>query len=231
MPGVFSEAARPKLAGTYFNFLITQPPTVAPSVGRTVCVVGTHTWGPLETPTLCRSFSEWMEKFGGDPENPSSGYIAAKQAFLGEASADFGGAGAVLFHRMGGTGVAKASKTLTPLTLTAKHEGTSGNDLKVTVQDLASDATRDQLILHGKGGVILETYDYENNKIVDLAAQINGSSDWVTASGAVVAPRSRTSRRRPSRAATTGPRWSRRTTWTRCPRSRFSGSASSCSRT
>ena len=192
MPGVFTKASRPVLAGTYFNFLMAQPDIVAPSVGQTVCVAFTHTWGPFKTATLCTSFSDFLAKFGGDPTNPSSGYIAVKEAFLGEASADFGGAGAVLAYRMGGTtggaGIAasKATKTLqntTPvvaLTLSAKYEGTSGNNLRLTVQDDPT-ATNDQLIIADNNGVVLETYVYLDTDINGLAAAINAGSRLVTA--------------------------------------------------
>ena len=186
MPGIFSKASRPVLAGTYFNFLVSQPPTVSPSVGQTVCVVFTHTWGPFETAVLCNSFSEFLEKFGGDPLNPSSGYIAVKEAFLGEASPDFGGAGAVLAYRMGGAAAAKATKTLqntTPaaaITLTAKYEGSSGSGLKVTTQDDPTPANN-QLIITDTNGVVLETYVYADVNITDLVAQINANSRYVTA--------------------------------------------------
>jgi Phage tail sheath protein subtilisin-like domain/Phage tail sheath protein beta-sandwich domain len=182
MPGIFSKASRPVLAGTYFNFLVSQPPVVSPSAGQTVAVCFTHTWGPLEEATLCNSFSDFLEKFGGDPLSPSPGYVAVKEAFLGEASVDFGGAGAVLAYRMGGTGAAKATTAIGTLTLTAKYEGTSGNALRVTAQDDPT-PTNNQLVILDNNGVVLETYVYLDTDIPGLAAQINAASRYVTAVG------------------------------------------------
>lgn len=192
MPGIFSKQSRPLLAGTYFDFLISQPSIPAPSAGKTVAIGLTHTWGPFKTATLCTSFADFLDKFGGlagvgDPTNPTSGYIAVKEAFLGEAAPGFGGAGAVIVYRMGAPAAAKGTRTLqnttpaTALTVSAKYEGTTGNQLRLTTQDYAADATQNQLIVSDANGVVLETYTYLDTDINGLAAQINANSDWITA--------------------------------------------------
>lgn len=184
--GTFSKTSRPKLAGTYFNFDITATPVLPPSVGSTVALGITHNWGPLETPTLCASFEEFRAKFGGDLNAPTSGLIAVYEAFKGEGTPDFGGAGGVLVYRIGGTTAAKATKILSntsaaaAITLSAKYQGTFGNTLRVTTQDHAADATMNELLVYS-GSVLLETFVYLDTNITDLAAQINASSAYLTA--------------------------------------------------
>lgn len=190
MSGTFSKSSRPVLSGTYFDFDVSAPAVVPPAVGRTVTLGITHNWGPFQVPTLVNSLGEFVEKFGANASNPDPGYIAVRNAFLGEGVPDFGGAGAVIVYRQGAAAAAKASKSLnnaTPaaaVTLTAKYEGTRGNDLRLTTQDHAADATKNELIIidaGGGGSQVLETYVYTDTDIADLVAQINANSDWVTA--------------------------------------------------
>jgi hypothetical protein len=184
LSGIFSKDARPSIAGTYVDFVASQAAAVLPSIGSTVCVGFTHNWGPVKTPTLLTSWSQFLDTFKGDPSNPTSGYKAVLQAFEGDD--DMGGAGAVLAYRMSGSTSAAATHQLqntTPanaLTLTAKYAGTLGNGLSITVQDNASDNTKDELLIYS-GTTLLETYVYTDTDIVGLAAEINSLSNWVTA--------------------------------------------------
>jgi hypothetical protein len=186
--GTFSKSARPVLAGAYFDWDITAPPIIAPSIGRVVLVAFTHDWGPLGQATPLNSFAEFLDKFKGDPANPSSGYVAVYGAFKGEGSPDFGGAGQVLAYRMGGSSAAQATKTLqntagTPadaLTISALYEGDRGNDLRVTTQDHAADPTQNELIVMD-GATVVETYVFPDTNLADLANQINQTSSWISA--------------------------------------------------
>lgn len=184
--GTFSKSARPVLAGSYMNFSIVSPAQVAQSVGRTVALGFTHNWGPLEVATPVDSLAEFVAKFGADVNNPTSGYIAAYEAFKGEGSDQFGGAGQVICYRMGGAAAAKATRVMqntTPaaaMTITAKYEGTVGNGLRITTQDHAADATQNELLVLN-GTVLLETYLYLDTDIADLVAQINANSAWISA--------------------------------------------------
>lgn len=179
----FVENNRPDLPGVYFRFEGQGRPKVAPSIGTTVAIAGTHDWGPDEVPTLVLSMSEFEEVFGA---TYSPLYIAVNQAFRGEGVDNIGGAGAVLVFRMTGAAGAKALKTLsntTPavaLTLTAKYPGARGNDLRVTTQDNAADALKTDLILLD-GTTEIERYTFLDANIADAAAQINANSQWVTA--------------------------------------------------
>jgi len=67
------------------------------------------------------------------------------------------------------------------LLLTAKQEESWGNGFKVTVHDYLSDSSQDELVLTGcTFGT--ETYQYTDNDLAGLAADITGSSQCVDAS-------------------------------------------------
>jgi Phage tail sheath protein beta-sandwich domain len=193
MPGgVFNKSSRPKRPGAYFNWLAIQPSDVAPAIGSVVAVGFTHTWGPLEQAVLLSSLADFQSVFGGDPNDPTSGYIAVRQAFQGEGFQGAGGAGTVVGYRMGSDDAAKATKTIqntagspaNAITLSARYEGTDGNDLKVTTRDNADDVTKDDLLIY-TGTTLLETYTFLATDIAALAAAINATSEWVTATSLV----------------------------------------------
>ena len=186
--GVFSKASRPKRPGAYFNWLAVQPADVAPAIGSVVAVGFTHTWGPLEQAVALTSLGEFLSVYGGDPNDPSEGYKAVKQAFQGEGVGGAGGAGTVIAYRMGDNGAAKAAKTIqntagspaNAITLTARYEGTDGNNLRVTTQNNAANSANNDLLIYD-GTTLLESYTYADTNITALVDAINGTSAWVTA--------------------------------------------------
>lgn len=185
MPGTFSKANRPRRPGTYVNFSAQQPVVVPPSQGSIVAVPLVHSWGPADTPVLLRSYDEFRAQFG---DYDTAGRTAVQQAFRGEGLPGAGGAGGVLAYRMTAAAGAKATRALantattpvTGVTLTGRYEGTKGNDLRVTVQDNAVDAARDDLVILD-GTVEVERYTYPQADLAALVATINASSRWVTA--------------------------------------------------
>jgi hypothetical protein len=189
VPGDFSKSNRPRLPGAFFRFDARQSVTPPPGLGGIVAVAFTCDWGPLRTPTLLRSFQDFRAAFGDSVD--SQGYRAVRQAFQGEGLPGYGGAGAVLAYRLGAAAAAKASHALanttpapTAITLTAAYEGVRGNDLNVTVQDHAGDATKTDLIVYD-GATEVERYVFLDTAVNDLAAQINDRSDWLTAVAAI----------------------------------------------
>lgn len=184
MGGIFSKSNRPKLPGAYFNFEAEQPANIPSNPGTAVAIPFTHDWGPFETVTRVSSFAEFQAVFGAADD--TDGYRAVRQAFQGEGIVGRGGAGEVVCYRFGGSAAAKASKTLNntssagAITLTARYEGTKGNDLRVTTQDYAADSSKNELIILD-GTTVVEKYQYADTDITDLAAQINARSDWVSA--------------------------------------------------
>ena len=184
MGGIFSKSNRPTLPGAYFNFESQPVPVVPPAAGTSVAIPFTHDWGPFETVVRVSSFAEFQSMFGSADD--TDGYRAVKQAFLGEGLPGRGGAGEVVCFRFGGSAAAKATLTLNntssagAITLSARYEGTRGNDLRVTTQNYAGDSAKNELIILD-GATVLEKYRYADTDITDLAAQINAKSDWVTA--------------------------------------------------
>lgn len=187
MGGIFSKANRPKLPGAYFNFVPTPVTPVPSSPGTTVAIPFTHDWGPTEEIVHCDSFQDFQAVFGSSDDTP--GYLAVLQAFLGENVDGRLGAGSVTAYRMVGSAGAKAAHTLVntagspanALVLTARYDGTRGNDLRLTTQDHVADSAKNELIVLD-GSTVLETYVYDDTDIAGLAATINATSDWITAS-------------------------------------------------
>ena len=184
MGGIFSKSNRPTLPGAYFNFQAEAVESIPSSPGTAVAIPFTHDWGPFEEVVRVSSFAEFQNIFGSADD--TQGYRAVKQAFLGENLDGRNGAGEVVCYRFGGSAAAKASVILNntssagAITLTARYEGTKGNDLSVTTQDYAGDSSVNELIILD-GAVVLERYRYADTDITNLAAQINAKSDWVTA--------------------------------------------------
>lgn len=184
MGGIFSKSNRPTLPGAYVNFQSQIVETIPSSPGTAVAIPFTHDWGPFETVVRVSSFAEFQNIFGSSDD--TAGYRAVRQAFQGEGLEGRGGAGEVVCFRMGGSAAAKASVVLdntsaaAAITLTARYEGTRGNDLTVVTQNHAADNTKNELLILD-GTVLVEKYVYTDANITDLAAQINDRSDWVTA--------------------------------------------------
>jgi hypothetical protein len=182
----FSKSNRPTLPDSYFNFETTPTTVIPPAAGSTVAVPIINDWGPFKEAHLVSSFAQYQALYGYSDDTP--GYLAVKQAFLGEGLAGRLGAGAVLVYRFGDTGAAKATKTLKntegspadAIKVSAKYEGTRGNDLRITTRDNAADATKDDFVLLD-GTAVLETYTYLEADIADLVAKINKRSNWITA--------------------------------------------------
>lgn len=184
MPGIFSKAARPARPGAYFNWAATPVTTVLPSIGSIVLVPVIHDWGPDEVIVQCNSLADFVAKFG---PTQSQGWRAVMQCFEGEAYGGRGGAGTVLAYRMTGASAAKATVTIqntTPaaaLALTAKYQGTYGNNLgwRNVANSLNPSTQNDfQITLLGQA---VETYTYAKTSISSLVNQINASSQWATA--------------------------------------------------
>lgn len=181
--GTFSKTSRPKLPGSYTNFIAQAQTVVPPSIGSVVAIPFTHDWGPLNTAVHVSSLGEFKAIFGSSEDTP--GFIAVMQAFKGEGLPGSGGAGEVVCYRAGAASAAKATRNFnntgaTPaLTIDALYEGTRGNDFSVTVQDYAADSTQTELIVYDAGGVELERFRFADTDIAGLVAQINTASEWI----------------------------------------------------
>jgi hypothetical protein len=189
MAGTFSKANRPRRPGAYFNFQAAEAEPQLGSTTGTVLVPFTHSWGPSETITELNSFGDFLAIFGRGSEvgEYTEGYQAVHDAFRGEGFGGRAGAGTVLAYRLVGAAGAKASKVVqntTPanaITLTARYDGSKGNDLKVQVVANAVDSvTYNDLVIYD-GSIEIERWRHAKTDITQLAADINAGSNWVTA--------------------------------------------------
>jgi hypothetical protein len=74
------------------------------------------------------------------------------------------------------------------LTLQAKGEGLSGNNLRVTTRDYAADSSQDELVLYA-GSTVAESYHYPDGNVANLAGQINANlASVITASSPLSGP-------------------------------------------
>lgn len=184
MGGIFSKANRPKLPGAYFNFENRAADPIPSSPGTAVAILFRNDWGPTDTPVRCSSFSAWQAIFGDSSD--TEGYAAVRQAFQGEGGVNGRyGCGEVVAVRIDGSSADAAAITLAKtgggaaVTLTAKYNGTAGNDLSVEVTTVGGSVDRLRVL---KGAVEVERYDYADTDITALAADITANSDWIVPS-------------------------------------------------
>jgi hypothetical protein len=197
MAGTFSKSAPPKRPGAYFNFVARAPePTIPNSLGS-VALGATHSWGPINQVVELNSFSDFIRIFGQGGTTPpayTDAYKAVRDAFKGEDLPGYAGAGTVYLYRIAASAAAKATHafsngTTGAITLTARYEGTYGNQITAAVVATPADPTNKQDLIIYVEGVEAERFTYAKTNITDLAAQINGTtpytaafaSDWVTA--------------------------------------------------
>ena len=149
--------------GIYHEEVATFNEPIQPVSISTAGFVGVTEWGPVDTPTLVTSFSEYLTLFGGYQEKSDMTY-AVKGFF------DNGGTRCYIL-RVSASGVTGAQSTLdlddsvpaTILTVSSKYEGIYGNDIGVKVYPDAlhnSDVTDNALA----GATILKVSNPANLK-------------------------------------------------------------------
>lgn len=184
MPGTFSKANRPQRPGAYFNWRTAQPVSIASPLSGVVAVPFTHDWGPLEETVRVNSFAEFQQVFGNSTD--TDGYMSVLQAFEGENVENRGGAGEVVCYRAGSDDADSAARTIDntgaadALTVTARYPGTKGNDLYTQVIETPGDNTSNDLIVL-LGTTEVERYTHTKADIAGVAAAINASSNWISA--------------------------------------------------
>jgi hypothetical protein len=161
-----------------------------PSISETVAVIGSHDWGPSRAVTRVNSFGEFESVFGSSDTDLRDAVLGA---FVGPGTDGGVGAGSVLVYRAGlasgGGALNQANRTIqntagTPadaLTLTAKHDGTFGNDLSFVIENdpIITNYDRLRILLNG---VTVEKYTYPQTNITALGTAINDRpSKYVTA--------------------------------------------------
>jgi hypothetical protein len=184
MPGSFSKDARPVRPGAYFDWEAQPTTTIQPNIGSVVALPIVHDWGPSEQIVSCTSLGDFQAKFGPSTDTP--GYAAAQQCFRGEGVNGRGGAGGILAYRMSGSTAAKGTVLLkntaaaTAITLTALYEGSySTENLGVRVRVGTAPSTTDVVIT--LLGTIIEVHTAATADTNAMVAQINSTSNWVSA--------------------------------------------------
>jgi len=180
---------KPIIPGTRITFSGAEPLRIEPSFAEVVAIPLVHDWGPDNAPTLCTSFAEFTAIFG---DSDTAGRTAVAGAFDGEGLEGAGGAGGVIVHRMATAAAAKATRTLNNtagvpaagLILTAKHKGTRGNDISVSIADDPRVVNNDLLKILFKGTEV-ERYSYPQATPTVARDAINLKSSYVVASAAV----------------------------------------------
>lgn len=178
-----------KRGGSYSRWVVKKRQQLRAGAQGIVALPIVHDWGPFKEFTRVGSLAEFNEIYGegvGGSDNPTPGWLAAYNAFKGENS-DEPGAGELLVYRTGAASAAKATKVLNntaaaaAITLTAKYEGTRGNNLDVLVEANATNpGTQNDLVVL-EDGVVYERWTHTKADIQGLADAINDRSDWLTA--------------------------------------------------
>jgi hypothetical protein len=190
MPGIYSETRRPTRAGSYFNFISVAKDFTLPPSDKTAAIPFVHDWGPFKVPVPLSSTEDFTHIYGLASGITAEGYVAHRQAFLGEGLPGKGGVGASIAYRFGASSAAKANLALqnaTPvaaLKVWGRYEGTRGNALRVTVRTSAI-AGMSEFVLY-EGTDEIEKYTYTTTNVADLASQVNETSGFITVSGPLV---------------------------------------------
>lgn len=166
-------AYRPQII-TSTNELTNLTPSVG---GRTAVIMGTATWGSINTVTSISSLSNFISLFGDDKTGTGVTGIKGADLFLTNG-------GNLLFVRVEDGTAAKAdymgqNGSTNVLNFEAKYKGSTGNNITVTVEAISS--SRSVIITNGS---IVERYTngtvgYSTN--ADIATAINSSSQLVVA--------------------------------------------------
>lgn len=160
-----------KQPGVYINVRSNAKQPISVGSRGIVAICEPLSWGPEET---------FMTIYAGDNYIPYIGYDQTnhKARFLQEI---FKGSyhtkrpEKVLLYRPQADGADKATTTVEPLTVTARHKGVRGNDISITIQ-----ADPDT-----EGSFMIQTYvdgmvkDYQTARTVEELKE----NDWVTFSG------------------------------------------------
>jgi hypothetical protein len=184
---------KPDLPGTIVRFAGDETLSVAPSFNETVAIIGSHDWGPLglgredEDVVGYTSLQQFETDYGTTDTQLRRAVVGA---FIGQGEAAGGGAGAVIVYRAATAAADTAELTrqnTTPanaITFTALNPGTRGNEISIVIEDDPNDGTKDRLRILFEG-VTVERFSYAPTNIAALAASVNATSKYVTATSLI----------------------------------------------
>lgn len=180
--GTWNTASPPNRAGVFLNVSSVASAILRDAFEGTTALVVKADWGPDNTIVEIDSEAAATATY----HTGQTAEFCIRHALLGEGIEGRFGAKKVAAYRVTGSARAKAAVTLqntTPanaLTVTAKYNGTRGNNFRATVQvNPLNGALKDLIILEGT--TVLETWTHTPTDITALAASINAGSNYVTA--------------------------------------------------
>ncbi|GAE89527.1 phage tail sheath N-terminal beta-sandwich domain-containing protein [Acetivibrio straminisolvens] len=154
------------LPGAYINFVALGTRIVTGSRGVAALPVALN-WGPdskIITIDAGDFNKQSMALFGYDPTAPE--LLLIREAFKR--------AKTLKLYRINGAGgsAAKATKTIGGITVTAKYNGTRGNDIKILIQTNVDDETKKDVITY------LGTVEVDRQTVVNASELV--ANDYVT---------------------------------------------------
>ncbi|UKS24886.1 phage tail sheath family protein [Paenibacillus sp. HWE-109] len=184
--GTWSQTDRPVLPGFYMNFEAAALSAIEPGGQGVVAMPVKANWGAVRQFVEITSEQGIYDAYGVDQGDTATAPVVLKLALLGKPKK-------LLAYRIADAAAAKASVTLKDsaaanvLKLTAKYEGTRGNNFSVIVQTNAVDGTKKDLKLL-EGTAILKVFTFSGSTIQAAADAMNQDAGnvWLTAS--VIAP-------------------------------------------
>lgn len=166
--GVYNLTELPIRPGIYMNFVAAALAEIQGGPRGTVGLPITADWGPIgtfETVTDEKTLKDIF--FGGKDVELALRCLKAGKNFKPTK---------IIVRRIAGTSAAKAKLVLEPFTITARYEGTHGNDIKITIQTNIVDSTKmDFKVL--VGAALFKTYSIDpkdEDTIKAFIAEING---------------------------------------------------------
>ncbi len=182
--GTWSATEIPVLPGLYLNFEAAALAAIQPGARGVVIAPVKANWGPVREFVEINSEAAINDYFSVDDTNGATAATTLRLILLG-------GASKVLAYRLADSSAAKAGKTLQDgsaadvLAITARYEGSRGNNFKITVRDNPVDGINKQDIQLFEGSVLLRTFTFDKGAAVvdNTVAAINNdtSNKWVSA--------------------------------------------------
>jgi len=180
MPGSTFVAGEQKVRpGVYVRTVNSGGPQAVSLPQGIVAALFTASWGPLGQVVELEMIEGVADTYG------SGGTVAgAEEAFRG-------GCKEVVAYRLGAGGVKatlnlKDTTAVTPvdvIRVDAKHPGTRGNSLRLTIRDSLTDTTKRELLVH-EGTTWRQTFTFAKGgagEVDALVAAVGAGSEWITA--------------------------------------------------
>lgn len=162
--GTFNTTELPIRPGIYMNFVAAALAEIQGGPRGTVGLPITADWGPIGTFEAITDEKTLKNTFhSGKGVDLVLRCLKAGKNFKPTK---------VVVRRLAGVGAAKATKTIGPLVITARYEGTYGNDINITIQTNIVDSSKmDFKVL--TGSTLVKTYSIDPSSAESVKAAID----------------------------------------------------------